>query len=137
VEVGNPHLVLLAPCLDGVAIAVVGPMLEGRRPGGQNVEIATYEPVTGELTLLVWERGAGETLACGTGSVAAAAAFHSAGIAPDTVRVVNPGGVARVTLSGDDPGAPTAELAGPVSRVARIEVEPAELAQSVREAAAT
>ncbi|MGA3214561.1 MAG: diaminopimelate epimerase [Acidimicrobiales bacterium] len=130
VEVGNPHLVLLAPSLEGIALTTMGPTLERRRPGGQNVEFATYEPDRGELSLVVWERGAGVTLACGTGSVAAAAAFHSAGISPSRVRVHNPGGVAEVTLSGDDPLALSAELAGPVHRVARFELDPAELAES-------
>jgi len=132
VDAGNPHLVLLAPSLEGVAIAAIGPMLERQRPGGQNVEIATYEPAAGELSLVVWERGAGVTLACGSGSVAAAAALHFAGICPARVRVHNPGGMAEVILSGDDPLAVTAELAGPVHRVARIEVDPAELCESGR-----
>ena len=78
VDAGNPHLVLLAPCLDGVDIAEVGPRLEKMRPGGQNVEIVVQEP-GGELSLVVWERGAGATLACGSGSAAAAAALRCRG----------------------------------------------------------
>ena len=132
VDAGNPHLVLLAPSLEGVALTTIGPALEKQRPGGQNVELATYEPAKGEISLIVWERGAGVTLACGSGSVAAAAAFHSAGIAPLRVLVRNPGGVAEVELSGDDPHAVSAELAGPVCRVARIELDPAELGESGR-----
>ena len=97
--------------------------------------MAIYGPEPGELTLLVWERGVGETLACGTGSVAAAAALYSAGIAPCAVRVISPGGSAKVTIAGDDPVALTAELAGPVSRVARIEVDPVMLARSAAKAA--
>lgn len=135
VQVGNPHLVLLAPRLEGVLIGAAGPTLERRRPGGQNVEVAIYGPEAGELTLLVWERGVGETLACGTGSVAAAAALYSAGIAPCAVRVISPGGSAKVTIAGDDPVALTAELAGPVRRVARIEVDPVMLARSAAKAA--
>lgn len=136
VQVGNPHCVLLAPCLEGIALAGVGPMIESQRPGGQNVEIVTRGPDADELTLLVWERGVGETLACGTGSVAAAAALYSAGISPGTVRVINPGGTAQVNISGDDPAALTAELAGPVRRVARIEVEPTALDQCAADAVA-
>ncbi len=100
------------------------------RPGGQNVEIVTCEPGSGELSLVVWERGAGLTLACGSGSVAAAAALHSAGIAADRVLVHNPGGTAEVVLSGEDRLAVMATLAGPVGRVARVQVEPAGLARS-------
>lgn len=130
VDAGNPHLVVLAPSLEGVAIAAIGPKLERLRPGGQNVEIATRGPGSDELSLVVWERGAGVTLACGTGSAAVAAALHSAGLSQDRVRVHNPGGTAEVTLSADDPFAPLVELAGPVQRVARIEVDPAALGSS-------
>ncbi len=49
VDVGNPHAVVLAPSLEGVEIAAVGPTLENMRPGGQNVEIVTCEPGSGEL----------------------------------------------------------------------------------------
>jgi len=127
VDAGNPHLVLLAPSLEGVAITTIGPTLEKQRPGGQNVEFASFEPANGEISLVVWERGAGLTLACGSGSVAVAAAFHSAGISPSRVRVHNPGGTAEVALFGDDPQAVSAELAGPVYRVATIELDPGEL----------
>jgi len=130
VDAGNPHLVLLAPSLEGVEISIAGPPLERLRPGGQNVEIAALGPADDELTLVVFERGAGVTLACGSGSAAAAAALHAAGLSPHRVRVHNPGGTALVTLSGDDPFAPLAELAGPVRRVAHIELDPAELGLS-------
>jgi diaminopimelate epimerase len=130
VDAGNPHLVLLAPCMEGVLIEAIGPTLEKMRSGGQNVEIVTRGPGTGELSLAVWERGVGVTLACGTGSVAAAAALYSAGISADRVLVHNPGGTAEVIVSGDDPLAVVAKLAGPVRRVARIEVDPAELKRS-------
>ena len=139
VHVGNPHLVLLAPDLEGVAIGAIGPTLEGRRPGGQNVEIATCGPVTGELSLVVWERGAGVTLACGTGSVAAAAAaVHSAGISPARRPGAQPGRDRRgdaleVTIRWRV----SAELAGPVRRVARIEVDPAELVEPEKVVAAS
>ncbi len=150
VDAGNPHLVVLAPSLEGVDIGAIGPRLERLRPGGQNVEIVTLDrpgrgrdgltvldgvvdgvpdgvPDSSHVSLLVWERGVGITLACGTGSVAAAAALHAAGISEFRARVHNPGGTAEVTVSGDDPFAPLAELAGPVNRVARIEVDPAGL----------
>jgi diaminopimelate epimerase len=137
VDVGNPHLVLLAPSLTGIVLGAIGPDLERRRPGGQNIEIVSYEPAKAELALLVWERGAGVTLACGTGSVAAAAALHSAGICPERVRVHNPGGVAEVSLSGDDPLVVLAELTGAVQRVARIEVDLGDLRESARDVLAS
>jgi len=126
-DAGNPHLVVLGPSLEGVSISSIGPTLEKARPGGQNVEIVALGPSGAELSLLVWERGAGVTLSCGTGSVAAAAALYSEGLCRERVLVHNPGGTAEVVLSGGDPLVAFATLSGPVRRVARVQVEPAGL----------
>ena len=125
VDVGNPHLVLLGPDSAGVDVAEVGPKLQASFPGGINVEwITVVRDGDGELLdFRVWERGVGETLACGTGSVAAAAAARSWGaVGRGIVRVRNPGGVLEVDL-GDDAGA-TAWLAGPVRKVADVDIHP-------------
>jgi diaminopimelate epimerase len=126
VDVGNPHLVLFGPEVASVDLAVLGPQLQAAFAGGINVEwICRAEDADGEfLDLRVWERGAGETLACGTGSVAAAAAARAWGVvdASGPVRVRNPGGVLEVTL-GAGAGDP-ATLAGPVRKVADIDIHP-------------
>jgi diaminopimelate epimerase len=126
VDVGNPHLVLLGPEVASVDLAVLGPQLQSAFADGINVEwICLAADGDGELLdLRVWERGVGETLACGTGSVAAAAAARSWGIvgSSDPVRVRNPGGTLEVTL-GDGPQEP-AFLAGPVRKVADIDIHP-------------
>jgi diaminopimelate epimerase len=128
VEVGNPHLVLLGPDTASVDVAELGPKLQAAFAGGINVEWITPEAdAEGELLdFRVFERGAGETLACGTGSVAAAAAARSWGAvaAEGPVRVRNPGGVLEVVLAADgDPEGP-AFLAGPVRKVADVEIHP-------------
>jgi diaminopimelate epimerase len=126
VDVGNPHLVLLGPDTASVDIAELGPKLQSAFAGGINVEWIT--PTSdGEGQLLefrAWERGVGDTLACGTGSVAAAAAARSWGAvgAEGAVRVRNPGGVLQVLL-GAEPDAP-AFLAGPVRKVADVDIHP-------------
>lgn len=96
VGVGNPHAVAeMDP--DTVDIAAVGSIVE-RHPhfeAGTNVEF--YARTTdGALRMRVWERGVGETLACGTGIVAVAVASGSTD-GPVTVRV--PGGEATVNLT--------------------------------------
>jgi len=128
-DVGNPHLVLLGPEVATVDVAVLGPQLQSPFEGGINVEWICLAGAgdgagAGDLDLRVWERGAGETLACGTGSVAAAAAACSWGVVdPDgPVWVHNPGGTLEVTL-GERPGDP-AYLAGPVRKVADIDIHP-------------
>jgi diaminopimelate epimerase len=126
VDVGNPHLVLLGPDTTGVDIAELGPKLQAGFTGGINVEwITVAREGEGELLALrVWERGVGETLACGTGSVAAAAAARSWGVvrSDGTVRVRNPGGTLEVTLGEDEEE--TTHLAGPVRKVADVEIHP-------------
>lgn len=120
VDVGNPHLVLIGDSLDGVDIAALGRSLEGARPGGQNVEIVAPDG-SGGLDFLVWERGAGLTEACGTGSCAAAAAARAAGLVGESVEVHNPGGTLVVELSGEAL-APSVWLSGPATRVLRAEI---------------
>jgi diaminopimelate epimerase len=123
VDVGNPHLVLLGPDVASVNLAELGPQLQSAFPQGINVEwITVAHDDEGELLdFRVWERGVGATLACGTGSVAAAAAARSWGVVkPDgAVRVRNPGGLLEVTLEDG-----TSTLAGPVRKVADIEIHP-------------
>jgi diaminopimelate epimerase len=123
VDVGNPHLVLLGPDVASVNVEELGPQLQAPFANGINVEwITVAHDDEGELLdFRVYERGAGVTLACGTGSVAAAAAARSWGVVkPDgVVRVKNPGGLLEVTL---DEGSST--LAGPVRKVADIEIHP-------------
>lgn len=128
VDVGNPHLVLLGPDAAAVDVGEVGPKLQAGFAGGINVEwITVRRDQAGELLeFRVFERGAGETLACGTGSVAAAAAARSWGVVSGgaEVRVRNPGGMLTVTL-GDaaDDGSPARTfLAGPVRKVADVDI---------------
>ena len=97
-DVGNPHVVLAVDDPAEVPLDVAGPAVEALFTGGINVH---FGAVTGpdELTLGVWERGAGATAACGTGAVAAAAAFHRWGRVGQNVSVRMAGGDARVDLS--------------------------------------
>jgi diaminopimelate epimerase len=122
VDMGNPHLVLLGPDPSGVAVGELGPQLQAIYPGGINVEFVALGPGTDELTMRVWERGVGETLACGTGACAAAAAAHSWGLVGEVVTVHNPGDSLRVRL-----GSNGISLAGPTRRVADVEVDLAAL----------
>jgi diaminopimelate epimerase len=116
VEMGNPHLVLLCPDPAEVHVAELGPKLEQLRPGGLNVEFIAPGPGKDELRFRVWERGAGETLACGTGTCAAAAAAHAWGLVGRNVTVHNPGGDLDVEV-GD-----TMLLTGPAEFVAKVEI---------------
>ena len=116
VDMGNPHLVLLGPDPSDVDVAELGPRLQEVHAGGVNVEFISVGPGADSLNLRVWERGVGETQACGTGSAAAAAAARSWGLVgetgrPCTIRVAR----SRSTLDGDG-----IYLSGPVRRVAAV-----------------
>ena len=121
-SIGNPHLVVLFDHPGELAIEELGPKIEASHPGGLNVELIAPRPGTSdELVLTVWERGVGRTLACGTGSCAAAAAARAWGLTGDQVRVKNPGGVLDVRLGPGDPS--PVVLAGPVRKVADLRVD--------------
>lgn len=124
VDVGNPHLVVLGPDPRSVDVGALGAALSeelGAATGGLNVEFVALGPGRDELTIRIWERGVGETLACGTGSVAAAAAAHHWGRAGRKVTVNQPGGQAEVELRPDG----VAVLSGPSRRVGHCWLEPA------------
>lgn len=123
VDVGNPHLVVLGPSPANLDLAVVGAALSselGQATGGVNVEFVALGPGRDELTMRVWERGVGETLACGTGSVAAASALHHWGRVGTKVTVYQPGGAAEVELRPDG----VAVLSGPAKRIGKCWYQP-------------
>jgi diaminopimelate epimerase len=116
VSLGNPHAVFRRePARE--ELLRLGPLVERheRFPGRTNVQFARAEPPT-DLTVLVWERGAGETLASGSGAAAAAAAAVAHGWCESPVRVHLPGGTVTVDLREG-----RANLSGPVAEIARGE----------------
>jgi len=123
VDLGNPHLVVLGEPVDDAVVAALGPALSRRHGAGANVEFVWAGGLPGDLRLRVWERGVGETQACGTGACAAVAAAASWGLVADRATVHSPGGVLEVTLSGDG-----IVLAGPTQHVADVVVAEDELA---------
>jgi diaminopimelate epimerase len=119
VNLGNPHLVVLGPDPATVDVEKLGPDLEASQQGGQNVEFVALGPGPDEITMRVWERGVGETLACGTGACAAAVAVHHWGRTGTHVTVHQPGGDAAVALRPDG----HVVLEGPSQRIATCTVE--------------
>jgi diaminopimelate epimerase len=108
-------------------VAGVGTRLEHSVAHRANVEFVW--PTTGSdtLTMRVWERGVGETLACGTGTCAVVAAAHSWGLVGSLVRVHNPGGTLEVELGADG-----ISLAGPTQKVADIILDAATMSALAR-----
>ena len=101
VNVGNPHVVFFVDNV-GLDLATLGPVIERDPlfPQGVNVNIAHVVDRT-HLVLRVWERGAGLTLACGTGACATAVAAMRRGFVDRKVTVALPGGQLAVEWAAD------------------------------------
>lgn len=103
VNVGNPHCIFWVKDLDVADLAKVGPMLEFHPlfPERANISLARVDG-RDHLTLRVWERGAGLTLACGTAACAAMAAGFRIKVIDAKCRVSLPGGDLLMERRGSD-----------------------------------
>jgi diaminopimelate epimerase len=120
VDVGNPHVVLVAGAPDAVDLERVAASLQGSAtlPHGGNV----HEMVRGDDAMIVrhYERGVGLTQACGTGAVACAVVALREGFARSPVDVRVPGGLLTVEWDGSG----VAHLTGPAVRVFETALDP-------------
>lgn len=106
---GNPHAVQLVDDVDTAPVALVGPLVEGHAAFPNRVNAGFMQVVSRHhVRLRVYERGAGETLACGTGACAAVVAGVRWGLLDAPVDVDTHGG--RLTISWEQ----TADLNAPV-----------------------
>ena len=101
VSMGNPHAVVEVESVDRAPVETLGPAIEGHSRFPKRVNAGFMEIVdSGHIRLRVYERGAGETLACGTGACAAVAVGHHRGRLGSEVSVRVRGGELRVNWSG-------------------------------------
>ncbi len=121
-SMGNPHAVLQVNDVAEAPVETLGPLIEHheRFPERTNVGFMAVRNA-GEIDLRVWERGAGETLACGTGACAAVVAGRLRGLLDERVTVHLPGGDLVVSWTGGD--APV-WMTGPAETVFEGEIEP-------------
>jgi diaminopimelate epimerase len=121
VSMGNPHAVQVVDDVDQAPVATQGPLIENHPRFPQRVN-AGFMQVTSRhaIRLRVFERGAGETLACGTGACAAAVAGIARGLLDSPVRVTTRGG--DLTIAWGGPGLPVL-MTGPAVTVFHGEIE--------------
>ena len=102
VSVGNPHAVLFVDSVSDAPVATLGPLLSrhDRFPRGVNVGFCQVID-SGFARLRVYERGVGETRACGTGACAAAVAGILTGRFDDRVKISLPGGKVKIKWAGE------------------------------------
>jgi diaminopimelate epimerase len=104
VSLGNPHAVLTVPSVAAAPVGTLGPAIERHARFPRRVNAGFVELVDrGHLRLRVYERGAGETLACGTGACAAVAVMRRRGLVDPEVQLEVRGGELRVNWA--QPGA--------------------------------
>lgn len=100
VSIGNPHAVLTVDDVDTAPVASLGPAIEGHRRFAHRVNVGFMQILDrGHIRLRVYERGVGETLACGTGACAAVAVGRRRKALDAEVRVSVRGGELRVNWS--------------------------------------
>jgi diaminopimelate epimerase len=102
VSMGNPHLVFFVPDCDSVPLDRLGPLIEQDPlfPDRVNVNVATVAD-RGHIRLRVWERGAGLTLACGTGACATFSAARRRRLVDPVATVALPGGPLVIAEQAD------------------------------------
>ena len=115
VSMGNPHAVQVVPDVERAPVTAQGPRIERHPRFPQRVN-AGYMQVRdrANIRLRVWERGAGETLACGTGACAAVVAGIRRGLLDAVVTVDTHGGALQIAWAG--PGEPV-RMTGPATTV--------------------
>jgi diaminopimelate epimerase len=103
VSMGNPHAVIVVENVDDLDVGRYGPLIENHAlfPKRTNVEFIQVID-RGRIRMRVWERGSGETMACGTGASAAAVAANMKGLTDRRVTVVLTGGELVIEWKDDD-----------------------------------
>lgn len=119
-SLGNPHAVIRVDSVDTSPVATLGPALQAQAAFPESVNVGFLQVIApDQVRLRVYERGAGETLACGSGACAAVVTGRQAGwLAAGPVKVAVPGGILQVEWAG--PGEPV-WLGGPAVTVYRGE----------------
>ncbi|WP_140726726.1 diaminopimelate epimerase [Pseudomonas sp. Hp2] len=103
VSMGNPHAVLEVGLVDAAPVERLGPLLQQNAAFPESVNVGFAQVVDpGHVRLRVYERGSGETLACGSGACAAAVTLMQRGRVERDVRIALPGGELRVRWPAPD-----------------------------------
>lgn len=121
VSMGNPHAVIQVDDVDGPELEKYGAVLESHSHFPERVNVGFMQPINrNHIRLRVYERGTGETLACGSGACAAVAVGYRWGILSEHVMVELPGGELRIDWQGE--GNPI-WMTGPAEQVYEGKIE--------------
>jgi diaminopimelate epimerase len=102
VSLGNPHFVIPVGSVDTAPVTTRGPEIERHPDFPSRVNVEFVQVLSrAHVRQRTWERGSGETLACGSGACAVGYALSSAGLADRRVRIDLPGGTLEIEVAGD------------------------------------
>lgn len=102
VSVGNPHCVVVKEDLDVEEIKKYGPLLETHKLFPNRINVQFVKPISDhEVEILIWERGAGFTLASGSSSSAVASVVRKKGLVGNSIQVKMPGGQLDIEIDND------------------------------------
>lgn len=120
-SIGNPHAVIIVPDVDSAEVQKIGSALATHQFFPESVNVEFMQIIDeNTIALRVYERGVGETLACGSGACAAVVAGRNMNLLADNVQVKMPGGILNVAWEGDiNP----VFLTGPAVKVFKSSVE--------------
>lgn len=119
VGMGNPHGIIYVDKVDSLDLAGIGPQIENATIWPDRANIEFVEVINrNEIKIRVWERGSGETLACGTGACASAVASFKKGLTGSVVKVHLRGGMLLINY---DPVANNVTMTGPAKFIAKGE----------------
>ena len=124
VSIGNPHAVMFVDDVASQPVTTLGPRIENHAmfPNKTNVEFV-HVASSDAIDMRVWERGSGETLACGTGACAVAVVCRVLRDTNEAVDVRLPGGVLRVEWTGSPEREAPVLLTGPATKAFEGEVD--------------
>jgi diaminopimelate epimerase len=126
VSMGNPHGVMLVDNVDAAPVATLGPAVQASPRFPQGVNVGFLQVVDrSHVRLRVYERGVGETLACGTGACAAVVAGIRLGLLDASVEVQTRGGILTIAWAGETAVGALAPvyMTGPATTVFHGEIE--------------
>jgi diaminopimelate epimerase len=121
VSMGNPHAVQLVDDVETADVEQIGPLVSKHARFPRGVNAGFMQIVNrGQVKLRVYERGAGETLACGTGACAAVVAGIRQGLLDARVQVATRGGLLQIDWAGGDA---SVMMTGPATKVFESEID--------------
>jgi diaminopimelate epimerase len=125
VSMGNPHAVQIVEDLDSAPVLIDGPLIESHPAFQKRVNAGFMQIINRhEIKLRVYERGAGETLSCGTGACAAVVSGIRRGLLDSPVRVHTRGGELQITWDGfGSQVIPSVMMSGPTQTVFHGEID--------------